>query len=61
MSEQVFKDETKSVDYWLNELRSLGVSPRNKNELNDTKELRDLTDSIKLIMYREYKMAYAEP
>jgi hypothetical protein len=59
MPEQVFKDETKSVDYWLSELRSPDVSPRNKNELKDTKESHDLADNIKLTMYSEYKMAYA--
>ncbi len=60
MPEHAFEEEMKKVDYWLNELRSLGVSARKKNGLNDSKELHDLTDNIKETLYQEYKAAYAE-
>ena len=60
MPDQLFEEQMKKVDYWLNELRSLGLSARKKNELNDSKELHDLTDNIKERMYKEYKTAYAK-
>jgi len=59
MSEQSFKDQMNSIDRWLSELQSLGVSPKRKNELNDKKELEDLTENIKQDLYRKYKEAYA--
>ena len=42
------------------ELRSLGVEPKRANDLNDDKELQDLTDNLKLTYYQEYKTAYSE-
>jgi hypothetical protein len=59
MPDQVFEEDMKKVDYWLNELRSLGVPARRKNELNDGKELQNLTDKIKEQYYQDYKTAYA--
>jgi hypothetical protein len=53
-------DEIKRIDLWLSELRSLGISAKRKNDLNDSKELEDLTDNIKQILYQEYKAAYSE-
>ena len=47
-------------DYWNNELKSLGVHPKRKNELNDKEELQNLADSIKLSMYQDYKTAYSK-
>lgn len=61
MPEYLFEEEMKKVDYWLNELRSLGVNARKKNDLNDSKELHDLADKIKKTLYQEYKTAYAKP
>jgi hypothetical protein len=45
--------------YWENELRSLGIEPGRKNELNDIKELESLTYNIKHIFYRDFKNAYS--
>ena len=59
MPDQVFEEEMKKVDYWLNELRSLGVSALRKNELNDWNELHNLADKIKEQYYQDYKTAYA--
>lgn len=59
MPDQLFEEQMKRVDYWLNELRSLGLSARKKNEFNDSKELHDLTDKIKEGMYKEYKTSNA--
>ncbi|OLC25823.1 MAG: hypothetical protein AUJ08_05870 [Thaumarchaeota archaeon 13_1_40CM_3_50_5] len=60
MQEQSFHDEMNSIDQWLSELRSLGVSPKRKNNLNDKKELQDLTENIKQELYQQYKTAYSE-
>ena len=46
--------------YWRNELHSLGIEPKEKNELNDKKELEDLSDNIKQAMFQDYKIAYSE-
>jgi len=60
MQEQSFHDEMNNIDQWLSELRSLGVSPKRKNNLNDKKELQDLTENIKQELYQQYKTAYSE-
>jgi hypothetical protein len=60
MPEQILEEQMKNVDFWLNELRSLGVSPLRKSELNDEKELQYLANNIKETLYKEYKAAYAQ-
>ena len=44
--------------YWQNELRSLGIEPKQENELNDEEELEALADNIKQVYYQDYKTAY---
>jgi hypothetical protein len=44
--------------WWLNELESLGVSPKVRNELNDIQETSSLTENLKQIFYQAYKDAY---
>ena len=60
--------------YWINELESLGISPKkikpylnngnnnNEGESNNNivPELADLVENIKQTMYQEYKTAYTE-
>jgi hypothetical protein len=46
--------------YWLNELDSLGIEPKQKKELNDAEELENLADIIKQAMFHDYKIAYSE-
>ena len=57
--------------YWINELESLGISPKKINDYlnngnNDNEEevsiaeLADLVENIKQTMYQEYKTAYSE-
>jgi len=41
--------------WWLNELESLGVSPKVCNELNDMKEVSNLTEILKQTFYQQYK------
>ena len=51
----------KKKGYWQNELKSLGVDAKGKNhELNDSEELKNLVDALKLSMYQDYKTAYSE-
>jgi hypothetical protein len=40
------------------ELKSLGLDPRSRNELNDNAELEALVDNLKLTYYQDYKAAY---
>ncbi|GEM_PF-1070144 len=46
-------------DYWYGELNSLGVEPKSDNEISNAKELKDLTDNIKQVLYQDYKTAYS--
>jgi hypothetical protein len=41
--------------WWLNELDSLGISTKRMNELNDLKEISNLTENIKQAFYQDYK------
>jgi len=43
--------------WWLNELESLGVSPKRCNELNNKQEVSNLTENLKQVFYQEYKLA----
>jgi hypothetical protein len=52
------KEHPDKQDYWNSELRSLGIEPKRKNDLNNSKELADLTENVKQTMYQEYKTAY---
>lgn len=60
MPEPGFRKEMESIDRWIQELRSLGVSPKKTNSLNTSKELHDLSDNIKKTMYEDYKAAYTD-
>ena len=44
--------------WWLNELESLGVSPKVKNELNNIQETSNLAENLKQAFYQAYKEAY---
>jgi hypothetical protein len=44
--------------YWICELMSLAIEPRRKNELNDVRELKALTNNLKEVYYQRYKTAY---
>jgi hypothetical protein len=41
--------------WWQNELASLGIVVKKRNELNDFKELSDLTEIIKQTYIEDYK------
>jgi len=46
--------------WWVNELESLGLSVKKANELNDIKEVSSLTNSIKQILFQDFKTHYNE-
>ena len=60
MPEYAFRKEMESIDRWIEELRSLGVSAKKTNSLNNATELRDLADNVKQTMYQNYKIAYTD-
>jgi hypothetical protein len=69
MSSFPFIQQANKKGYWINELESLGVSPKEiiaaKNinstvELNSIEELTNLVENIKQTMYQDYKTAYSE-
>lgn len=45
-------------DYWQNELSSLGIECKRKNEFNDNEELETLAIAIKQVYFQDYKTAY---
>jgi hypothetical protein len=58
MPDKLEEERLAKNGYWENELRSLGIEPGRKNELNDINELESLTDNIKHTFYRHFKKAY---
>ena len=60
-SAEIFeKEHTDKKEYLKNELKSLGVEPKRKNQLYDKEELQNLSDNIKQAMFQDYKIAYSE-
>lgn len=57
---KAFSEERMDNNGYLNsELKSLGIHPKKKNELNDKGELQELADNIKQSLYQDYKTAYS--
>ena len=60
-SSEIFeKEHIDKKEYLKNELKSLGIEPKRKDQLNDNEELQNLSDNIKQAMFQDYKMAYSE-
>jgi hypothetical protein len=66
ISEGALKKEDKEEEhlsekegYWQNELKSLGIEPKQQNDLNDKDELEALAEIIKEVYYQDYKTAYS--
>ena len=58
-------EKSESASWWINELDSLGIKKNsnednNKSELPISQQLEDLTDDIKQILIRDYKVSYSE-
>jgi hypothetical protein len=60
IGEMTLEERPDKNGFWDNELRSLGLVPKRKNELNDKVELQTFADIIKQAMYQDYKIAYSE-
>jgi len=54
------QENPQKANWWINELESLGVSVKVRNELNDTQETSNLAENLKQIFYQSYKDAYNE-
>jgi DNA repair ATPase RecN len=52
------QENIQKANWWLNELESLGVSPKVRNELNNIQETSNITENLKQIFYQAYKSAY---
>ena len=52
------KEEGVQKTWWLNELESLGVTPKVNSELNDIQETSNLAENLKQAFYQAYKEAY---
>jgi hypothetical protein len=48
------------VNWWINELDSLGMKKSRQEESNKGQELEDLTDNIKQKFIYDYKASYSE-
>jgi hypothetical protein len=61
-SSEIFeKEHIDKKEYLKNELKSLGIEPKRKDQLNDNEEeLQSLSDNIKQAMFQDYKIAYSE-
>lgn len=49
------KKQIDKEDCWKRELRSLGIEPKRKNELNDKGELEALVENMKQVYYQDYQ------
>ncbi len=60
-SSEIFeKEHIDRKEYLKNELKSLGIEPKRKDQPNDNEELQNLSDNIKQAMFQDYKIAYSE-
>ncbi len=57
--EALKKEQLDTKEYWQNELKSLGIEPRQDNELNDKEELQALAEILKGVYFQDYKAAYS--
>jgi hypothetical protein len=54
------KEYPEKYSWWLSELESLGLAVKKANDLNDITEVSSLTDSLKQVMFQDYKTCYDE-
>jgi hypothetical protein len=47
-----------SENYWEDELSTLAIECKRKNELNDEDELEALATAVKEVCFQDYKTAY---
>jgi hypothetical protein len=49
------QESFEKCEWWLSELRSLGIEVNKRNEFNDLKEISSLTDNLKRCYYSNYR------
>jgi hypothetical protein len=54
------KEHPEKYGWWISELNSLGIKSMRRNDMNDRKEITDLTENIKQALFQEYKTVYAQ-
>ena len=54
------KEHPDKYGWWISELDSLGIKSMRRNDMNDRKEITDLTENIKQALFQEYKTVYAQ-
>jgi hypothetical protein len=52
------KEHPEKYGWWISELDSLGIKSMRRNDMNDRKEITDLTENIKQTLFEEYKAVY---
>jgi hypothetical protein len=52
------KEHPQRYSWWINELSSLGIKRIRRNDMNDRKEITDLTENTKRALFQEYKTVY---
>ena len=52
------KEHPQKYSWWINELDSLGIKRIKRNDMNDRKEITDLTENIKQALFQEYRTVY---
>ena len=54
------KEHPEKYGWWISELNSLGIKSMRRNDMNDRKEITDLTENIKQALFQEYKTVFAQ-
>ena len=54
------KEYPEKYSWWLNELESLGLAVKKANDINDILEVSSLADSLKQVMFQDYKTCHNE-
>ncbi|HYX55572.1 MAG TPA: hypothetical protein VE818_05395 [Nitrososphaeraceae archaeon] len=52
------KEHPQKYGWWISELSSLGIKRIKRNDMNDRKEITDLTQNIKQALFQEYRTVY---
>jgi hypothetical protein len=52
------KEHPEKYGWWISELHSLGIKRIKRNDMNDRKEITDMTENIKQTLFQEYKTVY---
>jgi hypothetical protein len=51
-------EHPEKYEWWINELKSLGIELNDKDQPNDLNQLENLTDHVKQNLIQKYKSQY---